>query len=180
MTMPLPALGPVWSAGVTEGERATLAGIGLPGHVISDADLTTLGFVSHELVFGKAVTWGSGCGIEWKTIGDVPQSAGNYAFTIRTDTELRVTYVGLTEHLWMVTRGLLPAGGGARPGQRYGKPKYSGATRKRINYLVWCEAARGHHIQHWLRPVHVDQIRPAEMALIARWSLARIGWNRQS
>jgi hypothetical protein len=175
MTMPLPALGPLWFAGVAEGERATLTGIGLPGRVITDADLMTLGFVSHELVFGKAVAWGSGCGIEWKTVGDLPQSAGNYAFTI-----LRVTYVGLTEHLWMVTKGFLPAGGGARPGQRYGKPKYSGVTRKRINYLVWCEAARGHHPQHWLRPLDVDQIRPAEMALIARWNLTRIGWNRQS
>lgn len=78
------------------------------------------------------------------------------------------------------SKGVLPAGGGSRPGQRYGKPKYSDETRNRINYLVWCEAARGHHLQHWLRPLDVDRMRPAETALIARWNLTRIGWNRRS
>jgi hypothetical protein len=40
----------------------------------------------------------------------------------RREDGVRVAYVGMTSHLWMVTRGRLPGGGGARGGQK-GRPE---------------------------------------------------------
>jgi hypothetical protein len=51
-----------------------------------------------------------------------PAGPGLYAFTVEDDRELRVAYVGLTSHLWMVTKGRLPGGQEARGGHRYGRP----------------------------------------------------------
>ena len=63
---------------------------------------------------------------------------------------MAVVYVGLTTWLPMVALGV--KGGMARPGQRYGRPKYAGQTRQRINVLVAHEVAAGRTIRHWLRP----------------------------
>ncbi len=47
-------------------------------------------------------------------MGDVPRGPGIYAFTAGGDDDLRVMYVGLTEELWMVTKGRLPPAARAR------------------------------------------------------------------
>jgi hypothetical protein len=94
--------------------------------------------------------------------------------------------VGLTEELWTVTKGRLPAGG-ARPGQRYGRPRYAGVTRQRINALIAPHGAAGALVRHWVKPVSAPAAdRPTlrallleeEQALIARWALRPDGWNR--
>ncbi len=46
----------------------------------------------------------AGQGAEWTTIGEVPDAPGLYAFTVEDDHQIRVAYVGLTGHLWMVTK----------------------------------------------------------------------------
>lgn len=95
-------------------------------------------------------------------------------------------YVGLTEELWMVTKGRLP-GGGARPGQRYGRPRYAGVTRQRINTLIAPLAAAGELMRHWVKPVSDPPLDRSELRallldeeqeLISRWALRRDGWNR--
>jgi len=178
-TRSIPTPSTPWFTPITGGEKFTISGSGLPGHPVTDRHLAELGFAGHELTFDKTVMWDGGAGIEWRTPGDVPDSAGIYVFTLRTTEQLNVAYVGLTSHLWMVTKGRLPRSGGARPGDRYGKPVYAGATRQRINYLVWTEAARGRVIQHWLRPLPAEAVRQDEAALIVRWNLTVTGWNRQ-
>jgi hypothetical protein len=118
-----------------------------------------------------------GFGCEWMTSGDVPDSPGLYAFTVADADERRITYVGRTAHLWMVTRGHLPKSRGSRPGQRYGRPLYAGTTRKRINMLVAVEVAGGRCVQHWVRPLQGDLLVAEEEALIQRWHLRQLGWN---
>jgi hypothetical protein len=65
----------------------------------------------------------------WNTLGSVPDAPGLYCFVGQENQshELRVFYVGMTGHLWMVAMGQLP-GGIARGGQRYGRPKHAGAN----------------------------------------------------
>ncbi len=77
----------------------------------------------------------------------------------------------------MVTRGHLPKSGGARPGQRYGRPLYAGTTRKRINMLVAAELAAGRWVQHWVRPLQNELLIAEEEVLIQRWRLRQVGWN---
>lgn len=69
---------------------------------------------------------------------------------------MRLCYVGMTSHLWMVTKGRLPRGEGARPGQRYGRPKYAGLTRQRINAAIGEELRMGRRVRHWVRPVAIE------------------------
>jgi hypothetical protein len=152
-------------------------------------ELSSLGFRSLDLRIGRTdlkLPGGTGC--EWTTVGDVPDEPGLYAFTLQrpSENDLRVVYVGMTEHLWMVTNGHLPRGGGARGGQRYGRPTHAGVTRQRVNV----EVLRAHQdgwIRQWVRPLPAlfgtkDQVRIAlrveEEALISRWQLRRNGWNR--
>ena len=149
-----------------------------PGTQVDAADLLELGFRPLDLDLLSAVELSGGTGREWDTCGDVPGSPGLYAFTIEQGDALFVTYVGLTEHLWMVTKGRLP-GGHARGGQRYGRPKHAGETRQRINILVAKQLDRGRVVRHWVRPMaSKDALRPEESALITRWRLVERGWNR--
>ncbi len=155
------------------------------GTAIEPEELVSLGFVRRELNF-RTSDFGSGqC--EWDTAGQIPDSGGLYAFVLHPVEEPqhhRVVYVGLTGHLWMVTKGRLPDGS-SRPAQRYGRHQYAGATRARINGLVAAAKASGYEVTHWLSPQPVPaDIRPdlylrsAEEALIARWRLRETGWNR--
>lgn len=146
-----------------------------------------LGFIPLDLLFRPTtVELPDGPACEWTTVGDVPKRPGLYAFTIGPDDVLRVMYVGLTEELWMVTKGRLPSGD-ARPGQRYGRPRYAGVTRQRVNALIAPHAARGALVRHWVKPIADPPSDRAtlrallldeEQALITQWALRRHGWNR--
>ena len=150
------------------------------------AELTGHGFVALVLEFRPtALVLPEGAACEWTTMGDVPTGPGLYAFTIGAE-DLRVLYVGLTEELWMITKGRLPAGG-ARPGQRYGRPRYAGVTRQRINALIAGRLAKGETIGHWVRPLADPpsdrtalraRLFEVEQQLISQWDLRRLGWNR--
>jgi len=160
----------------------------LPGFVISADDLTSIGFRPYDLqIEALDVQLPEGLGCNWTTIGSVPEAAGLYAFTVESGDTMVVTYVGMTEHLWMVTKGHLPRSGGARGGQRYGRPKHAGATRKRINCLVAEQIRLGRKVRHWLRPLQPtvgaqvatrSTLLAQEAELIERWHLRSVGWNR--
>jgi hypothetical protein len=84
----------------------------IPGTPVTTDDLRGLGFQRHNLHV-RCASLPAGPGCEWDTLGDVPKTAGLYAFTVEDDVMvLRVVYVGMTTHLWMVTIGSLPNGGG--------------------------------------------------------------------
>ena len=86
----------------------------LPGHPVSETELLNEGFSPLRLGVGSLdVVLSCGVGCEWTTVGEVPTGPGLYAFTVETHEELHVAYVGLTEELWMVTKGRLPIGGAA-------------------------------------------------------------------
>jgi hypothetical protein len=119
-----------------------------------------------------------GTGCEWATAGAVPDSPGLYAFTVEDGLDLRVVYVGVTSHLWMVTKGRLPGGGGARGGQRYGRPRHAGVTRQRVNVLIAAQLRAGRQVRHWVRPLPAPDLRSEEERLITTWQLRTYGWNR--
>jgi hypothetical protein len=151
----------------------------LPGHSVSVEELSAVGFRPLALKASSlevALPVGSGC--EWTTVGEVPDAAGLYAFTVEDGQDLRVVYVGLTTHLWMVTKGHLPGGAGARGGQRYGRPRHAGLTRQRVNVLIAEQLRAGRLVRHWVRPVPKARLRDEEERLIAAWNLRRAGWNR--
>jgi hypothetical protein len=149
----------------------------------SDAELRRRGFIPFTLRFtNPLLELPEGPGAEWDTIGAIPAAPGLYAFTIQAPRgPLRVVYVGMTTHLWMVTKGRLPSGA-SRPGQRYGHPRYAGATRKRINTGLAEAHRQGMVVTHWLHPVEASmtdsELRAREEALIQLWNLRRLGWNR--
>jgi hypothetical protein len=121
-----------------------------------------------------------GVGCQWDTVGDVPDAPGLYAFTVEHDERLAVVYVGRTEQLWMVTKGKLPSGA-SRPAQRYGRPKYAGITRTRVNGLVREQLLAGRTVRHWVCPMHgadTTRLASGEEELITLWQLRRVGWNR--
>lgn len=159
--------------------------VGKQGAPIRIRELRDLGFGRHDLEFGEPEAAGRfGLGIRWTTLGDVPNSPGLYAFVGERDGDERVLYVGLTKNLRMVTRGSSPEGG--RGGQRYGRPKHSGETRQRINVEVARARGAGYLISHWVKPVTVPAdenatsfLRREEEALIRRWRLRTVGWNRR-
>jgi len=149
----------------------------LPGQTVTDEDLQVLGFVPFDLDIERVdIALPDGVGCEWRTLGDVPNSSGLYAFTINDAYSQTVAYVGRTRHLWMVTKGYLPRSGGARGGQRYGRPRHAGITPQRINILITAELGRGNRVRHWLRPTPASELI-LEEALIRRWQLHEIGWN---
>jgi hypothetical protein len=95
-----------------------------------------------------------------------------------------VVYVGLTSNLWMVAKGQLQGGIG-RGGQRYGRPKHAGETRKRVNVEITRARLDGLEIHHWMKPMAIPSgeqvathLRRAEVRLIEKWSLRTAGWNR--
>ncbi len=157
-----------------------------PGFATTAAELAAHGFVPLVLEFRPTtVVLPQGAACEWTTMGEVPTGPGLYAFTSGTQ-DLRVLYVGLTEELWMITKGRLPAGG-ARPGQRYGRPRYAGVTRQRVNALIAGRHARGETMGHWVRPLADppseraalrQRLLELEQQLISEWDLRRLGWNR--
>ena len=150
----------------------------LPGYPISDRELRALGFSPHDLdVSPIPVPLVGGLGCSWTTLGDVPDGPGLYAFTVGEVALQHVVYVGLTTHLWMVTKGRLPRSGGSRPAQRYGRPKYGGETRQRVNILVAAELAAGRSVRHWLCPTPAESLRAVEEELICKWRLRELGWN---
>lgn len=114
--------------------QAPQAETALPGTPVGDDDLRTLGFAPHELQFGEEARWdGDGLGINWTIVGDVPSGPGLYAFTVGDGERLHVAYVGMAKRLWGIAKGYDPEQRKARPGQRYGRPKWAGTTRKRVN-----------------------------------------------
>ena len=144
------------------------------------------GFAPYRLQFRTTDFLAGFC--EWDTLGQMPDSPGLYAFVLQRDEEpelLRVSYVGLTGHLWMVTKGVLPRGGGARGPQRYGRHKHAGPTRAFVNSQVAAAKQAGFDVSHWLSPRSVPPganprafLRGPEEELITRWELRRTGWNR--
>ena len=156
-----------------------------PGHPVDEATLASMGFMPFILEIRPAhVDLPGSC--EWTTSGDIPKGPGLYAFTVDKAGDLRVMYVGLTEELWMVTKGRLPTGQ-SRPAQRYGRPRYAGVTRQRVNALVAAQLQQGRLVRHWLRPLENppgDRVEMRstllrmEQELITRWDLRRLGWNR--
>ena len=95
----------------------------------------------------------------------VPDAPGLYAFTVEDEHQVRVAYVGLTGHLWMVTKGRLPGSGGARGGQRYGRPRHAGGTRQRVNILIAEQLRTGRVVRHWVRPLPAAVLRAEEERL---------------
>ena len=152
----------------------------LPGFVVSALELSAAGFIPLELRIERLdldLPCGTGC--EWTTVGSVPAGPGVYVFTVQDDRELRVAYAGLTSHLWMVTKGRLQDGQGARGGQRYGRPRHAGATRQRVNVLIAEQVRVGRRVQHWVRPTPAEALRAEEERLISSWKLRQNGWNRR-
>jgi hypothetical protein len=163
----------------------------LPGFALTSDDLRELRFRPLDLrVLALDVPLASGAtGCTWDTVGDVPDAPGLYAFTVENGEgytvehgeRLAVVYVGRTEQLWMVTKGQLPSGTSrGRGGQRYGRPKHAGETRKRINGLVREQLLAGRTVRHWICPMRGTlpaQLAESEEALISRWQLRRVGWN---
>jgi len=132
----------------------------LPGHPVTEAELTELGFIPLCLEVKRELPALGYC--DWDTMGQVPEGPGHYLFSVEAGSMLSVTYVGLTTHLSMVTKGRLPRGAGARGGQRYGRPTNAGDTRRRINSLVTgcgSGAACGTGSGHFRRPRRRDRWR---------------------
>ena len=159
----------------------------VPGHETSEGELKSLGFAPLSLELLRTLVLAEGISCEWNTLGVVPEGPGHYLFTVETGNEIRVTYAGLTTHLWMVTKGRLPRRGGARPGQRYGRPIYAGTTRRRINLLMAEQFGLGRSMRHWVRPLAQEPLESTaegirlaigEEELILRWRLRELGWNR--
>lgn len=158
------------------------------GFLISEDDLRAQGFEPLTLEFRACdLVLPDGPACEWTTSGDVPKGPGLYAFTVGDGSDLAVLYVGLTQELWMITKGRTPDGK-ARPGQRYGRPRYAGVTRQRVNVLIAGQLALGREVRHWVRPLVAPSHRPdelrdhllsAEAELIDRWRLKSLGWNRR-
>ena len=152
----------------------------LPGRLVTDRELRAVGFRPHELAVHRTdVVLPEGVGCEWDTLGAVPDSPGLYAFTVDDGTEQTVAYVGMTSHLWMVTKGSLPGQGGARGPQRYGRVRHAGATRRRVNIAVAEQLRAGRRVRHWLLPLSRPTLRLQEETLIQRWQLRAPGWHRR-
>lgn len=118
---------------------------------------------------------------DFDVAGEIPQCQGLYVFGVETAAGVEIRYVGMTTHLWMVTKGHLPDGR-ARGGQRYGRPRHAGATRQRINAAMTAETERGAHVSLWIRPRHepggTSSLRREEERAIERWQLRTYGLNR--
>jgi hypothetical protein len=166
---------------------ARVESVDLPGTPVDEEQLSTLGFAPLELVaVDPAFDLGGTLGCAWTTAGEVPEGPGLYAFTVEDSEGMRLCYLGMTSHLWMVTKGRLPRGGGSRPGQRYGRPTYAGATRQRINVAIGEQLRAGRRVRHWVRPVALAleadvaaALRELEEELIVRFHLRQRGWNRK-
>jgi hypothetical protein len=128
--------------------------------------------------------------------GEVPRFPGLYAYTLDLDDLVdlvdlvEMKYVGQSEHLWMVTKGNRPdvPSGSGRGGQRYGRPKHAGDTRKWVNSRLTLSKSVGRTALIWVqyKVALADQFTRvcAEHEAINRWQsripeLGGYGWNRQ-
>lgn len=153
----------------------------LPGFAFSRAKLIAMGFQPLSLgILSLSIPLNGGkVGCKWRTLGAVPKSQGLYLFSVEHPVlGMTVAYLGMTQDLWMVTKGRTSQGS-ARPGNRYGSPYYAGDTRRRVNVLIARHARRGCTITHWVLPLKLQrhQLEVAESALIRRWNLRARGWN---
>jgi hypothetical protein len=121
----------------------------------------------------------TGLGCEWDTTSRVPDAPGLYVFTLGRGDDTRVVYAGRTSHLWMVTMGRLPRSGGGRGGQRYGRPRHAGETRKRINIEIRPHVTAGETVRHWVMPMSNYLLNSQEERFILQWDLRGKGWNRR-
>jgi hypothetical protein len=106
----------------------------LPGHPVSVEELSAAGFRPLALkVSSLEVDLPTGSGCEWTAVGEVPDAAGLYTFTVEDGHDMRVTYVGQTSHLWMVTKGHLPgcAAGSGRSTLRSAKARRCNAPARK-------------------------------------------------
>lgn len=118
----------------------------------------------------------------------MPDAPGTYLLTVSADGATRVTYAGMTENLWMVTRGRLPDGR-SRPAQRYDSTlKYLGDTRRYVNILAADQMRLGRTMTHSVGPLADPQVDPTlrrgillreEDRWKRRWRLCQVGWNRK-
>jgi len=169
------------------GKPPPILGPVVVGTQISRDDLRQLDFAGHALQRVPSADVPEAGLIGWDTLGEVPRAPGLYCFVGEHGSpgDLRIFYVGMTTHLWMVTKGQLP-GGVARGGQRYGRPKHAGETRRRVNGEVARMTADAWTFTHWLRAVEAPDeraniealLRAEESRLIGIWELRKVGWNR--
>jgi hypothetical protein len=165
--------------------RQRLAAGDMPGHPVTEEELTALGFLPLALEMLGTVQLLTGVGTNWNTTGHIPDAPGHYLFTVEDGEHMSVAYVGLTSHLSMVTKGTMPGTGG-RGGQRYGRPKHAGVTRKRVNTLVTEQLQLGRVVRHWVRAMprsatlsETSRLLLSEEELLIRgWRLRELGWNR--
>ena len=152
-------------------------------NLVQEPELRALGFHPLHLRWLERRHEHHGIGTcrDFDVEGDVPTAGGLYLFARRNDDEIDIRYVGMTTHLWMVTKGRLPSGA-ARGGQRYGRPKHAGVTRARINAALTTAADRGEVVTPWVRPTagtaSAAQLREQEEIAIQRWQTRRYGLNR--
>lgn len=166
-----------------------MAGLALrkPGFSVSRAELDELGFLEHRLeVVGRSDALAIGDGLDWNTLGPVPTGPGLYCFVAEElgSASPRVMYVGLSKDLSAIAVGINSIGS-ARGGQRYGRPRHAGVTRKRINAEVSRLIQDGLTVTHWFVSLRVPDredppafLRREEEKLIVRWKLRSRGWNR--
>ncbi len=157
------------------------------GARVTREELSKLGFEEHRLQRVPSADVPEAGLIGWNTLGHVGDAPGLYSFVGQQGSlgALRVFYIGMTSHLWMVAKGQLP-GGVARGGQRYGRPKHAGSTRQRVNAEVARMSGAGWTFTHWLRSVDALHggatlealLRAEEARLIHLWDLRAVGWNR--
>jgi hypothetical protein len=143
--------------GVSPSQRAwPVLGCVVAGIPVARDNLTRLGFVEHPLKLVTDADVPEGGLIGWDTLGPVPDAPGLYCFVGLKDpsNELRVFYVGMTSHLWMVAKGQLPDGiarGGptlrtaeARRNDSPTRERGSGQTRRRrLDVLALAVCCRG-------------------------------------
>ncbi len=152
-------------------------------NLVQEPELRALGFHPLHLRWLERRHEHHGIGTcrDFDVEGDVPTAGGLYLFARRNDEAIDIRYVGMTTHLWMVTKGRLPSGA-ARGGQRYGRPKHAGVTRARINAALTTAADRGEVVTQWVRPTagtaSAAELREQEEIAIQRWQLRRHGPNR--
>jgi hypothetical protein len=110
--------------------------------------------------------------------GRVPRSSGLYVFVLERHATVDVRYVGRTSDLPMVTLGKT-TNGQPRGGQRYGRPKHSGDTRRRVNAALTSDASNGAVVGMWLRRFVSSPAALAseEETLISHWRTRFYGLN---
>ncbi|MCL1800315.1 MAG: hypothetical protein FWG25_02980 [Promicromonosporaceae bacterium] len=154
------------------------------GTLVPKQELMDLGFVPHDLEFLGETTVKGKPAVKWNTLGDIPATAGIYLLTSQdsNNDDIRVFYVGQTKDFWQITKGIVSnpkiRKNRSRPGQRYGRPKHSGRTRRRINREVMRQVEDGRTVQHWLRTLDGTKLNDEETRLIRLWNLKKNGWNR--